>query len=40
MAMQFPKMPTFLKLTLLNHCRRHLTETRDANGRPAFTVAR
>jgi hypothetical protein len=35
---QFPKMPSFLKLTLLNHCRRHLTEARDAAGRPTFKV--
>jgi glyoxylase-like metal-dependent hydrolase (beta-lactamase superfamily II) len=40
LAMQFPKLPTFFKLTLLNYCRAHLTETRDAAGRPAFEVPR
>jgi glyoxylase-like metal-dependent hydrolase (beta-lactamase superfamily II) len=39
LAMQFPKMPTFFKLTLLNYCREHLTETRDQAGRRAFTAA-
>lgn len=39
MGMQFPKMPTFFKLTLLNYCREHLTETRDKAGRRAFTAA-
>ena len=34
--MQFPKMPTFCKLTLLNYCRTHLTEVA---GQHAFTVA-
>ena len=37
-GLQFPKMPTFLKLTLLNFCQQHLTETRDAAGRPVFKV--
>ena len=36
LAMQFPKMPTFFKLTLLNYCRSHLTEV---PGQHAFTVA-
>lgn len=36
LAMQFPKMPTFFKLTLLNYCREHLTETRDQAGQRAF----
>jgi glyoxylase-like metal-dependent hydrolase (beta-lactamase superfamily II) len=35
---QFPKMPTFLKLTLLNFCRQHGTESQDASGRPVFKV--
>jgi hypothetical protein len=39
LAMQFPKMPTFFKLTLLNHCREHHTETRDQAGQRAFTTA-
>jgi|1186.fasta_scaffold09860_2 glyoxylase-like metal-dependent hydrolase (beta-lactamase superfamily II) len=36
---QFPKMPSFLKLTLLNFCRQHLTEVADGAGRPTFKVA-
>lgn len=39
LAMQFPKMPTFLKLTMLNYCREHLTETTNEAGRPAFKAA-
>ena len=39
LAVQFPKMPTFFKLTLLNYCRQHLIETRDQAGWPAFTAA-
>jgi glyoxylase-like metal-dependent hydrolase (beta-lactamase superfamily II) len=35
---QFPKMPSFLKLTLLNFCRQHGTESQDATGRPVFKV--
>jgi glyoxylase-like metal-dependent hydrolase (beta-lactamase superfamily II) len=33
---QFPRASTFLKLTLLNFCRKHLTETQGATGRPVF----
>ncbi|GGL94095.1 MBL fold metallo-hydrolase [Nakamurella endophytica] len=40
MGMQFPRMPTFFKLTLLNHCRRHCVEIADAAGRPRFRAAR
>lgn len=36
LGMQFPKMPTFFKLTLLNYCREHLTETRNGTGQRAF----
>ena len=36
LGMQFPKMPTFFKLTLLNYCREHLTETRNEAGQRAF----
>lgn len=39
LQMQFPKLPTFFKLTLLNHCRAHLTETTDLAARRAFTVS-
>jgi len=35
---QFPKMPSFLKLTLLNFCRQHGTESQDAAGRRVFKV--
>lgn len=38
LAMQFPELPTFFKLTLLNYCREHLAETRDEAGRRAFTA--
>lgn len=38
-GMQFPKMPTFFKLTLLNFCRDHLAETRDETGQRAFKAA-
>jgi glyoxylase-like metal-dependent hydrolase (beta-lactamase superfamily II) len=33
---QFPKMPSFLKLILLNFCRRHLHETEDEAGHRVF----
>jgi glyoxylase-like metal-dependent hydrolase (beta-lactamase superfamily II) len=33
---QFPKMPTFLKLTLLNFCRQHGVESKDSTGHPVF----
>ena len=36
---QFPKMPSFLKLMLLNFCRRHLDEIEDKAGRPVFRAA-
>jgi glyoxylase-like metal-dependent hydrolase (beta-lactamase superfamily II) len=35
-ANQFPKMPSFLKLTLLNFCRQHFTQAADDAGRPVF----
>jgi glyoxylase-like metal-dependent hydrolase (beta-lactamase superfamily II) len=35
---QFPKMPSFLKLTLLNFCRQNATESVDTAGRPVFTM--
>ncbi len=35
---QFPKMPSFLKLMLLNFCRRHLDEMEDGAGHPVFRV--
>ena len=35
---QFPKMPSFLKLTLLNFCRQHGSESLDAAGRSVFKV--
>jgi glyoxylase-like metal-dependent hydrolase (beta-lactamase superfamily II) len=37
-AGQFPKMPSFLKLTLLNYCRRHCTQAQDDRGRPVFRM--
>ena len=33
---QFPQRATFGKLTLLNFCREHFTETQGSAGRPAF----
>jgi glyoxylase-like metal-dependent hydrolase (beta-lactamase superfamily II) len=33
---QFPQRATFGKLTLLNFCRQHFTETQGSDGRPAF----
>ncbi len=33
---QFPRGSTFLKLTLLNFCRHHLTETQGGAGCPVF----
>jgi glyoxylase-like metal-dependent hydrolase (beta-lactamase superfamily II) len=39
LAAQFPKHLTFLKLTLLNWCRRHAHAGVDADGRPIFLPA-
>ncbi len=36
LQMQFPRMPSFLKLMLLNFCRRHLDEIEDDAGHPVF----
>jgi glyoxylase-like metal-dependent hydrolase (beta-lactamase superfamily II) len=38
LGLQFPRMPTFFKLTLLNYCREHLAETRNGAGQRAFKV--
>jgi hypothetical protein len=35
---QFPTMPTFLKLTLLNICLQHAVESRNPMGYPVFKI--